>query len=204
MSNLFDFQRRELMAMRQFTLVAAAVTLVLGGAGQARADLFNFTFNDPIDGITASGTLVATDDGGGQFTATSVINGMITGNPGGDGALTLITNPNAPSGYTSFGDFTYDDSLYQGGPVPLPIDDAGLLFSVPDGSVLNIYLESVSIAPFFELDDGDSAGNFTFASADVTGFTLTPLATPVPEPSALCLLGIGAAGLVARRKQKRS
>jgi hypothetical protein len=192
------------MAMKQLTLVAAAFTFVLGGVGQARADLFNFTFNDPFDGITASGLLVATDDGGGQFTATSVINGMITGNPGGDGALTLIPNPNAPGGITTFGDFGYDDSLFQGGPEPMPIDNAGLLFSVPDGSVLNIYLAFVTIAPFYELDDGDSAGNFTFASEDVTGFTLTPVTTVVPEPSALCLLGIGTAGLVTCRKQKRS
>ena len=75
---------------------------------------------------------------------------------------------------------------------------------MPDGSVINIFLAFVSVAPFYELDDGDSAGHFTFASSDVSGFTLTPVTTPVPEPSALCLLGIGAAGLVACRRQKRS
>jgi hypothetical protein len=190
------------MSMKQIGLVAVAVTLVFGGMAQAGADQFNFSFNDPIDGITASGTLVATDNGSGVFTATSVINGTITGNPGGNGALTLIPNPNAPGGISMFGDFGYDDLLYLFGPAPMPIDNAGLLFSVPNGNVVNIYLASVSIAPFYELDDGDSAGNFTFASADVTGFTLSP--APVPEPSSFCLLGIGAAGLVAYRKRKQS
>jgi hypothetical protein len=190
--------------MKHLTLVAAAVVLALGGVGQAKADMFNFTFNDPIDGITASGTLVATPDGGFQFTATSVINGMITGNPGGDGALTLITNPNSPGGFATFGDFFYDDYVFPGGPVPRPIDDNGLMFRVANGSVINIFFAGASVAFLYELDDGDNAGTFTFASHDVFGFTLTPVATTAPEPSALCLLGIGVAGLVAYRKQTRS
>jgi hypothetical protein len=186
--------------MKQLVLVAAAVTLLLGGAGHARADMFNFTFNDPFDGITASGTLVATDDGGGQFTATSVINGMITGNPAGDGALTLIPNPNAPMGVGTFGIYTYDDYLFPGGPVPIDFD--GLMFSLPNGNVVNIF-SFVSINIAYLLESGDSDGNSTFVSALTTDFTLTPVATVAPEPSSLCLLGIGV-GLVACRKRKRS
>jgi hypothetical protein len=190
--------------MKQLTLLLAPIALVMAGAGHARADMFNFTFSDPLDGITASGTLVATPVSGFQFTATSVINGMITGNPGGDGTLTLITNPNAPAGAATFGDFTYDDFLFPGGPSPRPIDADGLMFSVPNGSVINIFVAFGGFPPLYELDDGDNAGHFTFASQDVPGFTLTPVANTAPEPSSLCLLGIGAAGLVACRKRKRS
>jgi hypothetical protein len=187
--------------MKQLTLVAAMVTLVLGGVAQAGSSQFAFTFSDPVDGITASGVLVATDNGGGQFTATSVINGKITGNPGGNGALTLIANPNAPGGSATFGQVTYDDFLFPSQGVTL--DTNGLFFSVPNGNTLNIFFALADIAPEYELADSDSAGNGTFLGALTPSFTLTPV-TAVPEPSSLCLLGIGAAGLVACRKQKRS
>jgi hypothetical protein len=191
--------------MKQLTLLLAAIALVTGVAGPARADMFNFSFADSKNGITASGTLVATDNGGGQFTVTSVINGIITGNPGGDGALTLIANPNAPGGSAPFGDFTYDDFLFPG---EFPyIDSDGLLFSVPNGSVVNIYnIFGPGVPepePGYQLADGDSAGNGGFTGALTPNFTLTP-AVATPEPSSLCLLGLGAAGLAAYRKRKRS
>jgi hypothetical protein len=198
---LLDSLRRERLPMKKLTLLAVAVPLVVCGVGRGGTERFNFTFVDSFDGITASGTLIATNNGGGQFTATSVVNGSITGNPGGDGALTLVPNPNAPGGIGSLGTLTYDNFLFPSQFQTLDVN--GLLFSVPNGSLVNIWANlPVTIGAQYELADADSFGNGSFLSAVTPDFTLTP-ATPVPEPSTLCLPFLGAAAFAACRKRKR-
>lgn len=98
-----------------------------------------------------------------------------------------------------------DDFLF---PSEFPVlDPNGLLFSVPNGSFVNIYnIFGPGVPepePGYQLADNDSGGNPIFTGALTPDFTLTP-AVATPEPSSLIPLGIGAAGLAAYRKRKRS
>src|SRR5579859_7090814 len=97
------------------------LTLCLVVTGTAMADTFNFTYTGGL--YNGSGTLQATNNGNGTFTATSG-SGLFDGF-----AISLIANPNAPNNSNSpSGAFYYDDLLFPtGSPV---IDSGGLLFSI--------------------------------------------------------------------------
>lgn len=79
--------------------------LCLLALGTAVADTFNFTYSGSL--YSGSGTLVATNNGNGSFTATS-------GSGFFDGFLiSLIANPSAPNFRNSpSGAFYYDDLLF--------------------------------------------------------------------------------------------
>ncbi|MEO8727293.1 MAG: PEP-CTERM sorting domain-containing protein [Acidobacteriaceae bacterium] len=155
-------------------LLVLSVLLLLTAAFAA-ADTFTFTYAGNT-GDTASGTLTATNNGGGQFQVTSISNGLYDGI-----ALTGLNN------------FLGADNLLFVPPSPGYLDFNGLGFNVANGDEINIYYnagayELISLNGAFDTD-----GTFTLSGGGPP---------PIPEPSSILLFGtglLGAAGALRRK-----
>ena len=111
--------------MKRLSLFLGALALAAIPSTSALADTFSFTLSD---GMTGSGTLTATNDGGGKYTVTSA-SGTI------DGQSISLINVN---GFDSNDNFVYDspgytEPLYPFG--PFDVDTNGISFLLHNGSV---------------------------------------------------------------------
>lgn len=185
--------------MRTSMIVAALVAGFLGTA--ASATTFFFTYSGDMGLTGASGTLQATANGNGTFTATS---GTITGfgpayADGTAGAMgALIANPNAPGNATSpLGSFFYDNQLAPN-PANPTITNAGLLFSV-GGYEVNIYSNGPGPGTYSLL----SYGNGAYTPEARGDFALTQVGGAVAEP-AMWMMMVAGFGLVGVSVRSRS
>lgn len=172
-------------------LGAALAVTALASSASAVTFLFSFTGDGGLNG--ASGTLDATANGDGTFTATS---GTITEfGPVGTGTGVLIANPSAPAAQTSpSGFFIYDDQLLPG-QNPL-ITNSGLLFSV-GGQEINIFSNGA------DTGTGSNYQIYSNTGANQTGnFALSEVAVPEPATWGLMLVGFGFAGVALRSSRK--
>jgi hypothetical protein len=153
------------------------VFLFLGCAQNLFATSVPFTFSFSGNGITASGTLMATPVSGGEFIVTS-----ITGTQNG-ASMTLL----APGAYAG-----NDNAIFL---APPNLDSSGVAFILAGGSTLyNVYFDPRN-STSFECNTTGSCG-----LGD--GTAIQGRLTEVPEPGTLLLLGSGLVGLggIARRK----
>ena len=125
-----------------------------------------FDFSYVVNKDMGYGSVNTTDNGGGQFLATSgFLFVMATGNGGPDGG-TYPLFPGGPAQQTSpSGNFLYDNLLNPGA-VPL-IDNSGLLF-VGGGFEINLW----SASPF-------TPGNYRFEDWDGAGYTNSATGGPL-------------------------
>jgi hypothetical protein len=177
------------MNFKTLTAIGAALAIsAMASSASAATFLFSFTGEGGMEG--ASGTLQATANGDGTFTATS---GTITAfGPEAAGAGTLIADPSAPAGALSpSGFFNYDDQLLAG-QNPLVTND-GLLFDV-GGAEVNIF------------SNGPGPGTYQIYNnngSNVLGdFALSPSGIPEPANWALMLVGFGAMGATMRSRRR--
>ncbi len=166
---------------RSFKLLAAmpVVFLFLGCAQSVLANSVTFDFSFTGSGITASGTLTATQVSGSEFMVTS-ISGMQNG-----ASMTLL----APGTYGS-----NDNEIFSTKPF---LNTAGVGFSLSGGTTdYNIYFDPSTVA---YMECNSSMGP---CSAVGSGVAIKGTLTEVPEPASLMLFGSGLLGLagVARRK----
>ena len=170
--------------MARFTTLVFCGIVLSGLAAATTTFDFSYVSLDGID--QASGSLLATANGDGSFTAFSGFGEY-------DGfAINLIANPSAPATIVSpSGYFNYDDQIF---PSASPkVDYSGLLFSIADGGAteLNLYYDSSVPNYIAYLNDGiNNQGAFSTA----------------PEPATSGLIGISLLGLGfgLRRMRKRA
>lgn len=180
--------------MRRYAILLSVCLLALGTAA---ADTFDFTYTGSL--YSASGTLTATANGDGSFTATSGT-GLYNGQ-----AISLIANPGGTSmtsvtlGYVNY---SYDDQLFPVSASPYVLDGDGLLFSFdiggPGGATAvnicgssNCTFNANPLTPYGSILNGSST------VTDSGKFTLKA----VPEPSAAAFLGLALFGLMSLRRR---
>jgi len=171
----------------------------------------SFTWTDTGTGFFASGTLNATNIGGGVYVANSGT-GTATGSIFNGDSLTLWAGANNGSTqYSPSGLFYFDNLLF---PNSYPVlDSGGLLFiGTTSGGDLNIwgngpdspYSTWTEVGGSYILTDNNST--FTLAPVLETGSFGTGSgpgsAAQAPEPSALVLLGSGLIALARKMKRK--
>jgi hypothetical protein len=171
-------------------LGAALAISAIATSAYATNFLFTYTSNDGSE--AASGTLSATANGDGTYTA---LNGVINAlGPVAAGAGSLMANPAPPAAsYSPSGYFIYDDQLLPG-QNPL-ITNNGLLFDI-GGAEINIF------------SNGPGPDTYQFYSNnganDFGNFALTQASVPEPGAWALMLLGVGLAGATLRMSPRQA
>jgi hypothetical protein len=213
------------MSRRIFLALALGLVVAAAGAGHANAGptppgwpgsgggggrlpggpdpLFTFTFTD-LAGDVGNGTLSAIDSGlgDGSLLVTSGTLNLTSSSDGNAsvGTYSLIAVGPAITGSPS-GLFAVDDLIYPNndaangvspniGSNPSYLTNWGLLFGHPgSGSQdeINIWGNGNGDYAF----GSEMGGNYNILQLSGGTFTLTP----VPEPTSLCLLGIGLSGL---------
>jgi hypothetical protein len=186
------------MKKLQIAIMAAALVTAI----QAHASLFDITFTG-VDGVTfGSGEIIATDNGGGVYTADSGTFVIAPGGPLIAGTYSLIPNPGAPNQSTSpSGLFFYDNQVAaQADPF---LSNNGLLFG--NGPVdVNLYSNlPLGSTPEYNLVEG-LGGDYI---PNINGINGSATLTPVPEVStmiagALLLLPFGASTLRILRRNR--
>ena len=178
--------------MKTKTFLALGAAMALGAmASSASAVTFLFSYTGDGGANGASGTLQATANGNGTYTATS---GTITAfGPVVSGSGVLTPDPTAPAAsFSPSGFFIYDDQLL---PSQNPLlSNPGLLFDV-GGAEVNIF------------SNGPGPDTYTLYNndgANVNGDFALSAAVPEPATWALMLAGFGLAGAAARTSRKRA
>ncbi len=175
--------------MRRLLSVTAVVLLVslAGASARAGSVTFDFTFSGPF--ASGHGTLEATPNGDGSYTAVS---GIIYSSVAADNDLPLIPNPIAPAAANDPSGAIYDDQLFPSQPTML-LDDDGILLGTGNGYSVNMY--GIGSSGYVYADSANQGGS-------PSSFTLTA----VPEPSSLAMCVI--AGLIgsayAWRRRERA
>jgi hypothetical protein len=154
--------------------------------------LFDFSFSG--GGINGSGTLDATANGDGTFTAFSGT-ATVTGAPNGESTLTLYANPSPPGEVLSPSGYFFYDSQLLPGQNPL-IANGGLLFT-SSGYEVNIFSTGPGLYTYYDNSGYNIPVSFSLSEA------ISPQS--VPEPSTLILAGITCSmglGFALRRRCK--
>jgi hypothetical protein len=177
--------------------IVAALSLCAGlalAAGTANASTVPFTWSAETAYGDGSGTLNATDDGGGQYTVTSI---------SGTFDSTTIDTLLAPGGYNS-----NDNLLFATFP---QLDTSGISFELDGGTDVNIALadffgpigycttESSGVSDCIEIE---AIYYFTYGNVNISDeFSAS---TPLPSALPLFATGLAGFGLFARRKRKQA
>ena len=175
--------------MRKKLLALLALVAALSISPNLHADTFPFSFVGP-GGVSASGTLDATDVGSGKWVVDS---GTGTFNDGlASGSISLIANPNAPDNSTlsPSGYFAYDDLIF-------PTAARGQILT-PDGLLFSFGALELNFWQTGGPRGTDGWGENTGAGGYGT-FALSATQTVVPEPGTLLLAATGLLGLAAIR-----
>jgi len=192
--------------MRSKSLFAAALMvagiLASSSAGAATV-VFDFSYSGNLQGnaISGSGTISATDNGDGSFTA---ISGSGTSTEAG--ALTLLAAGSYTNNLAPTVVLTSDNLLF---PSATPtLDSDGLVFQgssppLASNSVyINIFGNGAGYAYFNNYDAFPNSNDYY--AAGTNDFQLAVSETPLPATLPLFASGLGVIGLLARRRKRKA
>ncbi|HWY60290.1 MAG TPA: hypothetical protein VNW15_00165 [Rhizomicrobium sp.] len=177
--------------MKKFLLAAAAVCSIVGFAGSASADVFDWSYSGGA-GVSGSGTFTASFVSGVTYQLTG-----ITGTANGQ-TITGLSSYDGP-----------DQLIFPTSPVV--IDTLGFAFSVAGGNSYNLYEDFGNYTPGPPYGCGAEyclLGPGTVGPGDqdvaLTSFTITP-ASAAPEPAiwAMMLAGFFGVGFVMRGSRRK-
>jgi hypothetical protein len=197
--DVFYIYNREDLLMKNIIVMLIVVLLSCKVAFATPID-FVYSFDGSLTGDSSvAGSVIATDNGNGTYTAISGYLAMI-------GTIyNLYPNPSPPgSGYQTspLGAFWYDNLIYLPGSSGYAangyFDTYGLLFTT---GTLEVNLWGNGPNSPYTLYTGTGGGSYPIADNQI--FTLDPEETPVPEPGSILLLatGLTCLGLFALRRQ---
>lgn len=197
--------------MRRFAKWNVLVLALAAGLFCAKggyADTLSWTMSGT--GVTGSGTMTATNEGGGEYLVTGMTGSLFINGTGGDitGFTSYMGTPGT-YGVDPTGLYNYDDLIF---PSATPqLDLWGLVFSVAGFTdPLNLCGGagcSDGGLPYIQWNAGTAGpGNDLGYSSAYNEYPVTFSATLTPEPSAVALLLLGLAGLifVVRRERLRA
>lgn len=180
--------KKQFTQYRQHCIAAIVISLAMGNA--MATEIFAFTFTGAR--VAGYGTLYATANGNGSFTATSGT-GVETVDGVTDG-LTLVANPSGTANTTSSSGFFYFDNQLLPDAIPM-LQRGGLLFNSSTEEI-NLFYNGANYVWLHQADAYTSA-------PDLVSFTLARV-TEVPEPATTLLLFIGLTVFAMTRRTARA